>query len=79
MEVAETFREPGSSAALRWVFEGKICGGRAATVVEDGPKRTLLAWGLGDLPTWIPWEPDSSWEAPRMPENWDSIRLGINS
>ena len=29
--------------------------------------------GLGDLPTWIDWEPDPSWAGPRMPENWDSI------
>ena len=45
--IAETYREPGTSAALRWVFEEKICGGRAVTVVEDGPERTLLAWGPG--------------------------------
>ena len=44
---AETYRNPGDNAALRWIFEGKIWGGRAVTVVEDGPERTLLAWEPG--------------------------------
>ena len=47
MEAAEMYREPGTSAALRWVLEGKIVGGRAVKVVEDGPERTLLAWWEG--------------------------------
>ena len=50
----------------------------SADVVEEVEKArsevvSRIEAGLDDLPTWTDWEPDSSWEAPRMPENWDSI------
>lgn len=42
-----SFVDPGRTVALRWVFRDRLWGARAATVVADGPERTLLAWGPG--------------------------------
>ena len=51
--MSEAYREPGSDAALRWMFAGKIWSGRAVKVVEDGPERTLISWWPG-CESWRP-------------------------
>ena len=61
-----TLHQPRTTVALRSVYDDKLWGGRAVTVVEDGPERTLLTWapgceewsahGTGRLPEERRWE-----------------------
>lgn len=51
--MSEAYRTPGSDAALRWMFAGKVWSGRAVKVVVDGPERTLISWWPG-CESWRP-------------------------
>ena len=51
--MSEAYRTPGSDAALRWLFAGKVWSGRAVKVVVDGPERTLISWWPG-CESWRP-------------------------
>lgn len=66
-----SFHEPGSTVALRWVYRGKLWGGRAVTVVSDGPERTFLSWGPGC--EW--WSAHGTGRHP-VGRRWDLVQTG---